>query len=96
MIQWDLNPQPTYMDDPDVVSLDRKLNGKIHVHCANGVKALSRLLRGAWVYGGSLFETPDRVPMEITISRIQSTTWTIRLSKHCLLYKSSWEFKYTP
>ena len=33
---------------------------------------------------------------DITISRIQSTTCTIRLSKHCLLYyKSSWEFKYT-
>ena len=28
MTQWDLNSQPTYMDGPYVVSLDRKFNGE--------------------------------------------------------------------
>ena len=64
MAQWDLNSQPTYMDGPYVVSLDRKFNGKIHVYCANGGKALSRFLRGALVYGGPIILNPW-VSMEI-------------------------------
>ena len=58
MVQWDLNSQPTYMDDPYVVSLDRNFSGKIHVQCANGVKTLSCLLRRASVYGGPILLNP--------------------------------------